>query len=245
LAIERTGSFVEVETDGNNTGSVSVTVPADATLMVVGVTGFPDDSSASYFSGGAMTIAGATFTDVAADASSSAFEGMFAYRLSPATGSQTLAWDWSGTANNLGNRALIGYGFYKGIDLGDPVRDTYGGQEGSSPHATDTMTAVSGDWVIAWAFQFQSGATTFAWTNATAAAEFHHSGGGGDPSSHGAFGEATPSGNVQITATVTGSADGGIAAVVFKATAAVAAPPVDRRLTRSTLGLSPWVVRSM
>ncbi len=218
-AITRIGDLTQVNTDGANTGSVAVTVPAGATLMVVGLSGY--SGSPSYYSGGAVTINGAAMTSVAIDASTAAFQGAMFYRVLPSTGSQTLAWDWVGTEVQT-NAALLVYGFYKGIDTISPVRDTYGFQELGGTHATDSLTAQTGDMVIAWSEFFVTGGVegSITWTNATEILEatFY-------APSDGGWAEASPSGNVIITAQAT-SDDGGIGAIVFK-------PKVSARINSS------------
>src|SRR5204862_5984311 len=93
LPVTRVGGWTEIQS-ATNTGTASVTVPSDATLMVVFVTGY---RSGSYFSTGVVTIGGASMTAVGADSNNSAFKGAAFYRALPPTGARTLAWDWAGT----------------------------------------------------------------------------------------------------------------------------------------------------
>jgi len=223
--IERIGSLTQFDTDGGNTGSTSVSIPADATLMVVGLSGYA--GGVSYYSDGAMTINSAAMTAVDIDASVNAFQGAMFYRVLPSTGSQTLAWDWVGT-DAQANPAMFVYGFYKGIDTSSPVRDTYGLNEIGGIYVTDTLTAQTGDMVIAWTEFFKGDDGSVTWTNATEIFEATIYG-----YADGGWAEASPSGNVVITATTNGD-DGGIGAIVFK-------PGAGAGPSLSTKSVSFWM----
>src|ERR1041384_6405688 len=151
---------------GPNTGSASVTVPSDAQLMVCSVTGFSNTSG--YFSGGSLTIAGAAMTVVTGgDAKTGLWESALWYKVSPATGSQTLAWDWVGTADADASSS-IACAWYKSLDTASPVRSSLCAQSSGSPYATGTMTAQSGDLAVAFVAAFATSADqTFSFVNAT------------------------------------------------------------------------------
>lgn len=221
MAIERIGSLVQNGGAGAgstaNTGSFSASVPSDATLAIVGVSGYVG-SGGGYFTDGGMTLGGTSMSEVTGgDADTAFFMGTLFYLVSPATGTQTIAWDWEGTGT-AEHAVVLVYGFYKGIDTADPVRDTYGTQNATGTYATDTMTAVSGDWVIAWGHQF-NWESTYSWTNATEVAEYNQNSTGSTSAS---WAEGQPSGDVIVTAECTPATDGGITAIVFKASGAAA-----------------------
>ena len=146
--IERIGSLTEFGSQSST--NTSVNVPADATLMLVGVSGYRNQ--VEFFSGGSMTIDSASMTPVGADATYDYFQGALFYKVLPATGDgKTLAWTWLGA---VFDGVKFVYGFYKGIDTADPVRDSWGSQASLPPFETDTLNCVSGDWIVAWVEQF-------------------------------------------------------------------------------------------
>src|ERR1044072_6699803 len=115
MAITQTSATGEVAKVTTNSGSASVTVPADAEIMIVGVSA--NDTGANYISGGTMTIAGASMTAITGgDASTSFWDAGAFYKLLPTTGTQTLAWDFAGTNAPSGGGAIISYTFWKGIN---------------------------------------------------------------------------------------------------------------------------------
>lgn len=213
MAITRSGSVTQFNGPTTNTGSTTVTVPADAEVMVVGVCGYPDAGGASYFSGGSLTLNSVAFTVVAGDTDNSAFEGSLFYLVSPATGSQTLAWDWAGTDTIGSFGPILAYAFYKGVDTANLIRSSSGSQQASNPHTSATLTAQTGDLIVAWGWQFADATNrTVAWTGATeqlAITEF--------ASADGSWAEASPTGNQTVSFSCAAfSADGGVTAIVLK-----------------------------
>lgn len=188
MAVSRTGSVGTI-TNNANSGSQSVTVPADAELMVVGAIGY--EGVSTYFSSGSVTINSAALSVSRANDSDTSY-GMVSlfHKVSPSTGTQTLAWDWSGTgAPDEG--VTIFYAFYKGIDTDDPIKSE-GGEQVQTDADTGVMTAATGDLAVAIAYAYGE-SETFTWTNATEVTHSHY---GGDTAS---IAEASPSGNITIT----------------------------------------------
>jgi hypothetical protein len=93
-----TGSPSTLQGTTANTASTTVTVPAEAQLMVCGVVGY---ATARYFSGGSITIEGQPLTLVAGDTNTNFFMGALGYRVLPPTGARTLAVAWSGSAPSI------------------------------------------------------------------------------------------------------------------------------------------------
>ena len=222
MAIEQTGSVLEFNAIGTgNSGTVSstITVPADAELVIVTVSGAGPD--ADYFSGGSMTftqggsqVAMVSPTNVG-DASAAAWMGAVFYLVSPDTGSnKTLNWDWLGTSS-AGDAPVISVTFWKGIDTGDPVRDVDGTQGDLLPFTSPTLTAVSGDLIFAWAYFFSPAGegTIDSWSNLTLLSQINSTAGGSD----GALATGSPSGDTTVEATTgTNVGQGGIIAIVLK-----------------------------
>ena len=159
-------------------------------------------------SGGTGT--GATQTD--------AWQAALHYILNPATGTQMLDWQWGGTLDD--GAPMLAYCFLKGIDTASPIRSADGSNASGDSESTGTLTAVTGDWIIAAGSSSDAAEVplTFVW-----------SGGGGATSlgtspnrnySSVSIGKAEPTGNQTITWTATGADEGGIAAFVIKAAAA-------------------------
>ena len=211
MAIERIGNLTRIQSNVNS-DSQSISVPNDATLIVVGVSGY---SGAGYFANGSITLNGSALTELAADSNGSYTQGLLGYLVNPSTGTQTLAWDWDGTGAPAAGVILV-YGFYKGVDTASLVRDSYSLQQAyAATIQTDTMTASDGDYAIAWVGGYGSSAT-FSWTNATKVADFDVA--SGYNTTLGTWAEATLSGNTQITCT--GNIDMCIMALVLKPAAA-------------------------
>lgn len=218
--VTQTGSMIEYDSIGTgNTGTVTttLTVPADAELAVVGISGY---ASANFYSSGSMTLtkggSDSAMTAVSGgDASTSAFMAAMFYIVLPDTGSnKTLKWDWAG-AGASSNQPQVTITFWKDVDTSSPVRNAQGAQNASGlPFTTPTITAVSGDLIIAYAGWFGTSSTIDSWTNLTLLTQCAgENTGNGD----GAWATGAPSGNTTVEATTgTGVNDGGICAISVK-----------------------------
>lgn len=211
MAIERI-SYSNISNSTANSGTVAITVPADATLAVLMLSGY--NGTTNYFTGGTdPTINSVTMSQITGtDGDTGKWMGAIFYLVNPATGSQTLAWDWAGTGT--GDQAnIFVMAYYKGVDTADLVRDTFGGQFGNNPYASDTLTAASGDLIIACASGFFDGAESHSWTGATTVASFN-------PNAYAnlVFAEASPTGDQSVTYTGNMN-DGALGCLVLKADA--------------------------
>jgi len=210
--IQRVGGWTEIQS-ATNAATATVTVPSDATLMVVFVTGY---RTGTYFSTGTVTIGGASMTGVSAEANNSAFKGAAFYRALPPTGVQTLAWDWAGTSTPT-EGVILAYGFYK--NDGGALRDAEGKQSSTGgPITSKTLTASAGDLIVAWRFSFWpyvDPSFTFSWTNATKVADFDVA--AGYRKATASVAETAPAGSQTVTGTYGAtSADGGLITLVIK-----------------------------
>ena len=221
MAIVRIGSLTE-SADAERTaqtGSESITVPADAEIIIVGVHGW--QHNANYFTDGAASPTyGMTLNSVAlrgvpqGNTDNSAFMGALFYLAAPSTGTQTLAWDWLGKPNDA---VRIVYGFYKGINIASAVRDSDGAQNDASVNSnmvTPSLTAQTGDLVVAWSWAWTDEASVNpTWTNASAVTNYDTVYG----SAYGSWAEGSPTGAVVVTADwPEGDVDdGGICALVL------------------------------
>lgn len=194
-SVSRTGSVTDIHNNVNS-GSQSITVPSDATLAIVTANGFYNQ--ANYFSSGSVTLGGDTMSVGRSDDSDITYEfSAIFYLINPSTGSQTLAWDWAGS-NAPSSGVHIHYAFYKDIDTSSLIRDTGGQQTATGTATTGSMTAQTGDMAIAIAHGYDSSLPSFNWTNATETDDDQYN------FSASSYAEATPSGNITITATQTG-----------------------------------------
>lgn len=205
-----------------------MTVPAGAKLACVGVSGF--GSGAGYFTGGSVTLDGAAMTvfDVNSDANFGFFQGGAWYKVTPSTGTVTLAWDWTGASNAA--QAAITIAFWD--DVVGAVRDTDGVQQAGNPHTSGTLTAQSGDLLIAYGFADSNGSTA-TWTSATERSDTETGGGGAMQT----FADTAPSGNQTVSWSGTTGIDGGVTAVVFQSGAA---PGGSWRLGADVLPMRRW-----
>lgn len=221
--IARTGSPTLAGYTRTNTGTYTITVPADAEIIVVGVTGYYN--TANYFTGGGMTCTkGASdivMSEVAqGNASTSYFMGAMFYLVSPDTGaSKSLKWDWSGTGTPDNGVPCV-YAFYKGIDTSSPVRDSDGAQ-GADGATTPTLTAQSGDLIVAWGWNYRtdmSGQTPAftGVTNVGESEEFNLAYVDADTRGCGMWGEGSPTGNQTVQYDANPNNDGGVCAIVLQ-----------------------------
>jgi hypothetical protein len=145
--VTRTGTVTTIE-NSNQTGSQSVTVPADATLCVVMAAFYRNATNwiaANPVSLNSVNLSTLKKTDGVNDVE----QVWLGYLVNPATGSQTLAWNWG---NTFTEGAVICVVFYKGVDTSDPVvssgtqtNDTYD-LTGLTAGADDMMVGVVGTW---------------------------------------------------------------------------------------------------
>jgi hypothetical protein len=223
MAIVQTGSvvtFSAIDTYAANTGTITgITVPADAEIMLIGVTGW--SATANYFSGGTFNIGASTSISVgtASDASITWKAALF-YILAPPTGTQNLSWDWAGAATADDADVIISMTYWKGINTAggaSTIRDSDGAQAATTSVTTPTITAQSGDLLVAWAGGYIDPETenTWTWTNATKLADITR-----QRDTDGSWATTSPSGNQTVTAGSAGAPENAIAAVVLIAAGA-------------------------
>lgn len=182
MAVTRTGSIEYFESVANS-GNHSITVPSDAEIVIVGVGGNrdvvnfldlgnpPDDNTASLTINSVQMKVGRC-----EDSTSLTNEccGIF-YLVNPATGSQTLAYDWSGSnVFTAGGQFYVAY--YKGVDTADPIRDRGGEHTDDTDATTGTLTVSTGDMIVAVAEMYGADTDVIQWTNATEADQDQYNG---------------------------------------------------------------------
>jgi hypothetical protein len=205
--VSRTGSVTDNHTSAN-TGTLSVTAPADATYIVVGCSGY---GVANYFSTGTLTYGGdalAVISDY--DNAMGVTMGAVLWGLkAPKTGAQDLVWDWAGTGT-LGQGGHIHIGFYKGVYQTTPIKSEGGMWNGSTATSTTgSLTAVTGDMFVGIASA--DGTVNLVWTNATEVDDNTFN------SDSGSYAEGAPTGNVTVSVTRGTSTHITIAGVILDA----------------------------
>ena len=214
--ISRIGEYTQFNNPDNTSSQASITVPADAEIMIVCAAGWNNQGQIYSHITHSLTIDGHAMTVIGGgDTSTSYFcGGMFWADVTGHRGaSKTLAWDFG--VDDMADGGVFAYGFYKGVNLTTPTADKEGSQDAGNPYATKTLTATTYDLIVAWGFCFTSaGNMGFAWTNATEVFAVT-----GYDNSDGSVAEKAATGNVSITAdeSVADTAqDGGIYALVLK-----------------------------
>jgi hypothetical protein len=144
--VQRVGTAVTIDVSGNS--SQSITIPSDAEIVLAYGAGYWTNPSglpnpAFTLSGTAMTRIVAVAADVPDND-----ETWVEYRVNPATGSQTLAWDFT-NANAYGAIVVV---FYKGINTSSPIRSSQGqNSAGTGSGETISITGLtyqSGDMIV-------------------------------------------------------------------------------------------------
>ena len=209
-AVVRISSAVSFENTANS-GTAEIAIPADAELCVVSFGGYIA-SPATPFSGGALTLESTAMTAIAG-ADGDAGNQMVGLWWVPVpagwrNANGTLAWNWLGTSNSQYSYRFM-YGFYKNVHATTPVRDGHGAQ--GFPYTTPTLDAEPGDFVVAAADHYRSGATTATWTNATAVSTLL----GGSGVTSMSWAEGTLNGADTLVCTWSATDDGGICALVL------------------------------
>ena len=216
-----------------NTGSTSITVPASCTGIAVFAGGF--FAAASQWSGGSVSLStdGAlTAYGTGADASGSLHQGASFFKEGNLTaGTQTLSWDWAGTAAPS-DGALMVVAFIGGSATTSAIRDSDGLQSATlddgATHSTKTLTAASGDLILCFAEKFWAGAAgTATWTNANAVATYDLASGFRTTCAY--LSQASPSGNqtVGLRLSDLSSNDGSMSALVVKQSSSAPAAGVQ------------------
>jgi hypothetical protein len=238
MAIEQTGTVQRFGFNSSaNTGNVAtnITVPADAEIVIGLVSKFQgtaDGLAAMTFTKGGSQVA---MTKVAGDGSTSAWQGALFYLVLPDTGSnKTWAWDWVGTGNSADPENLVSLTFWKGIDTASPVRDSDSIQGNSFPLTTPSLTAQTGDKIVAGFAGFAgSEGTVDSWTNLTELSEL-----AGSTYADATWATGDPTGNTTVSvASVSGYSEGALMALVLKpaAGASAAGPLVGGKLVNNSI----------
>jgi hypothetical protein len=206
-AISRIGSITVYSPGGNKAGSMTIDVPANATLAICAFVGW--NGVNGVWSNGAVTLGGSPMNvGLTLDTSASYHTGSVFYLFDPPTGQGlSLAYDADGLQDfQVGVLAVVA--FYSGVDSSG-FRDTDVIQGNDSRSVTST--AQSGDLVVSFA-AFTANVTSSGWTGPTEILNTGDIGG-----SRGSYAEASPSGDLTSTFTINnGDSDMSIGAMVLK-----------------------------
>jgi len=121
MAVERLGTYTAIQS-ADDTGSQSVTIEAGTELVLLFVSGYY--GSANWMADGAYTIGGGAFTLIAHTSNQTDNEQLGVwYRVNPATGSQTFAWDHNNDAA-MGDGAQMVLLCYDNVNTASPIADS-------------------------------------------------------------------------------------------------------------------------
>jgi hypothetical protein len=171
VAITQTGSTLTFTGSygSASTGTVSstITVPSDAEIVIVGLSGYHGASggfSSMFFTkGGSQTAMTKVATGMDAGVT---WQGALFYQVSPDTGSnKSLTWSYTGGPTDP--LRVHSVQFWKGIDTATPVRSHAGTMRTSLPIETGSMTAQSGDKALAFIGMYTAGnnSSSTTWTS--------------------------------------------------------------------------------
>ena len=140
------------------------------------------------------------------------------YLALPDTGSnKTWSWSWSVAPSDSAGLYILT--FWKGIDTASPVRSSNGVQNaGGFPITTSTLTAQSGDLIVAFLGAFVGSGTgsVDSWTNLTLLENLAQG-----AHADGAWATGSPSGNTTVSAaSATDMAEPSLSALVLKSASA-------------------------
>jgi len=216
-SITQTGSalhFPLTTNAQNGTVSSTITVPADAEIVIVGLSNYNNASnthlSMGFTKGGVLT---AMNREGGADTNNN-WETVLFWLAAPDTGTnKTLGWSWTSTTTDVNNAYSVT--FWKGIDTASPTRGSTGVNGPNWPRNTATLTCATGDKIVAFAgFYYGAGGgggDVTAWNNLTELTEITNSG-----PAEGAWATGSPTGNTTVGVQSCTGSEGGIAAVVLK-----------------------------
>lgn len=218
-----------------NTGSSNITVPSGASVAVLGISGW-SSTDANLYSGGSVTLNGNSCSVGRADDTTTAtdFTAIF-YCLSPPSGTQAVAWDWIGT-NAPSDDSVVHYSFYAGVDVSSAIRSSGGQATTTTSASAGTLTAVSGDYIVAVSYGYaNANPTDMTWTGPTEIDDFLSSGGLAVNRTSSAAGQAT--GDTAVSVSQSG---GGItpyttmSAIVLRQSAATIAIDINIGATQNS-----------
>lgn len=209
-----------------NSGTVSttITVPADATYVLVGWSGYSSSGTFYAINGALKFTKSGSQADMTylGGGSSVGWSGPLYGLALPDTGTnKTLTWDFNGT--NLADDAnsLCSIVFLKDVDTAS-LRSFGDATSGSLPYTTGSLAGSTGDLAVGWvgAFASAEGAIN-SWSNLTLLSQLTHFN-----SADGAWATGSPT-TAQTYAALTGSNidDGALTVVIFKNASGGAAPP--------------------
>lgn len=107
----------EVVTSSADNSSAAITVPADCTCAVVIISAWDNDD---LYPPTTLTIGGAAVTHLQSHIADNLQKSYLGRIVNPATGSQTLAWNFVG-AGAISEGAIILVAYFKGVDTGNPI----------------------------------------------------------------------------------------------------------------------------
>ncbi len=127
VAVEVTGSWTTIENSSSGNQSQAITVPTDADICVVLLTGYLSGQTRLLSELSLSSVNASHFTHIATGYYNSTNPQTEAWYITkndanwPGTGSQTLYWQ---PVSSPGEGYAIAVGFFKGVDTADPIGDS-------------------------------------------------------------------------------------------------------------------------
>ena len=145
MAIVRTGTAITINT-ATAESSQSITVPSDAQIAVAFLGAYSNLGGVTI-PNPCLTLAGTGLTRLVATGVLGAYsQASLEYVVTPPTGSQTLAWNFTSWLLGSGDGGChIVIAFYKGINTSSPIVDSDGGQNLGS---ITGLTYTTGDMMV-------------------------------------------------------------------------------------------------
>jgi hypothetical protein len=137
MSVVRTGSTVAIDTT-TASSSQSITVPSDAEIAVVFGGGYFGNVS---IGNPVFTLGGSNCTRAVGGTPGGDFDAaVIEYKVSPATGTQTLAWTFPTIASGSVRIFVV---FYKSINISSPIGSTGRVDHNSITITTETVTGLT------------------------------------------------------------------------------------------------------
>lgn len=202
------------------TGTIPLTIPVDATKVLIGVSGFSGTANV-LSNNGNFAIGAQTSVGVGGAASTGLWQSALHYILNPATGAQNMTWQWGVSPGVVldSTDVILEISYWKGVDTASPTRDSDGAQAAGPTVVTKSLSAQTGDLIAVMGGTDDTGAAnlTYVWSGA---AEVSGGNATNIGEADGSLATASPTANQTVGYTATGAEESSISAWVFKAAAA-------------------------
>lgn len=146
-----TGSITTYNTDYTSPVGGNISVPSDAQLAVVVISGLGPNGAnqANWGANGTVTLGGVAFTDVTAastDHQTAALQTYIGYIVNPATGTQTFDFQWAGGNPEYG--PVVYVLFLTGVNTSNPIKDSDRNTSAAATFTISSLDSTTGDYSL-------------------------------------------------------------------------------------------------